>query len=116
MMPSDLLLACTLDATIGDPRWLPHPVRGMGYLVSWFEKRIRLLCAGPRALRLAGVFLAVGLPSLAFLLGWTLITAGTAIHEWVGRGIGLGLAPASPPADSASAVDADGENVFRPTM
>jgi adenosylcobinamide-phosphate synthase len=92
MMPGDVLLACALDATIGDPRWLPHPVCGMGYLVSWFEKRIRLLCAGPKALRLAGVVLALGLPSLAFLLGWTLIIAGTTIHEWVGRGIGLCLA------------------------
>lgn len=92
MMPGDLLLACGLDATIGDPRWLPHPVRGMGYLVTWVEKRIRLLCAGPRALRLAGVVLALGLPSLAFLLGWIMIVGGTAIHEWVGRGIGLCLA------------------------
>jgi adenosylcobinamide-phosphate synthase len=92
MMLGDFLLACALDATIGDPQWLPHPVRGMGYLVNWFEKRIRLLCDQRRSLRLAGVVLALGLPSLAFLLGWTLIVAGSAIHEWVGRGIGLYLA------------------------
>jgi adenosylcobinamide-phosphate synthase len=92
MTPGDFLLACALDATIGDPRWLPHPVRGMGYLVHWFEKRVRLLCVQPRALRLAGVVLALGLPSLAFLLGWISIVAGTAIHEWLGRGIVLCLA------------------------
>jgi len=92
MNPFDLLAACILDATIGDPRTWPHPVRWMGKLVAYAERSIRGLCDGPQSLRIAGSVLAVGLPSLAFLLGWTLIAAGTTAHEWVGRGIGICLA------------------------
>jgi len=92
MNPFDLLVACMLDATIGDPRTLPHPVRWMGKLVAYTERSIRSFCDGPRALRIAGSVLAVGLPGLAFLLSWTLIAAGTTVHEWVGRGIGIWLA------------------------
>ena len=92
MNPFDLLVACMLDATIGDPRTLPHPVRWMGTLVAYAERSIRSFCEGPRVLRVAGSVLAVGLPSLAFLLSWTLIAAGTTVHEWVGRGIGICLA------------------------
>jgi adenosylcobinamide-phosphate synthase len=92
MMPSDLLLACALDAAIGDPRWLPHPVRAMGYVVVRFEKAIRKVVTEPGALRVAGVVLAAGLPSFAFLLGWVMIASGSAIHEWVGRGSEILLA------------------------
>ncbi|HJT20043.1 MAG TPA: adenosylcobinamide-phosphate synthase CbiB [Nitrospira sp.] len=92
MMPGDLLLACLLDAVIGDPRWAPHPVRWMGSLIDGFEKQARAVFSGPSALRVAGVVLAVGLPSAAFLAGWTLIAVGAALHEWVGRTIEICLA------------------------
>lgn len=92
MNPVDLLVACALDATIGDPRTWPHPVRWMGKLVAYAERSIRRFCDRPPSLRIAGSVLALGLPSLAFLLSWTLIAAGTAAHEWVGRGIGICLA------------------------
>ena len=32
-----LLASIILDALIGDPRWYPHPVRGIGKLCSWSE-------------------------------------------------------------------------------
>lgn len=92
MRPGDVLLVCALDAMIGDPRWLPHPVKGMGLLVNWWEARIRSFCTQPTALRIAGLLVALGLPSLAFFLGWILITAGARLDEWVGRGIGVSLA------------------------
>ena len=92
MTSFELLAACTLDATIGDPRAWPHPVRWMGRLITHVEKRIRPLCRSPRALRVAGTVLALGLPSVAFCLGWALIAAGAAIHEWLGRGIAICLA------------------------
>ncbi|MGG3924283.1 adenosylcobinamide-phosphate synthase CbiB, partial [Geobacillus thermodenitrificans] len=34
-----LTLALFLDALFGDPRWLPHPVRGMGGLIAYFDQR-----------------------------------------------------------------------------
>jgi adenosylcobinamide-phosphate synthase len=36
-----LLCAWLLDALIGDPRSLPHPVRWMGSLIAWLEKALR---------------------------------------------------------------------------
>ena len=92
MTTIDLLLACALDAAVGDPRWLPHPVRGMSHLIVWFERAIRSAWTGPGALRVAGIALALGLPLFAFLLGDTLITAGAVIDERVGRGVGIFLA------------------------
>jgi adenosylcobinamide-phosphate synthase len=92
MTAVDLLLACALDAAIGDPRWLPHPVRGMGYLANRFEQGIQVVCTGTSALRVAGVVLAVSLPLVAFLLGWVLIAAGMAVNDWMGRGVEIFLA------------------------
>lgn len=34
-----LLVGFLLDCLLGDPRWLPHPIRLFGWLISWFEKR-----------------------------------------------------------------------------
>lgn len=36
-----LLASIILDALIGDPRWYPHPVRGIGKLCSWSESITR---------------------------------------------------------------------------
>ena len=34
-----LLIGFALDCFLGDPRWLPHPIRLFGWLIAWFEKR-----------------------------------------------------------------------------
>jgi adenosylcobinamide-phosphate synthase len=88
----DLLAACMLDAVIGDPNRWPHPVRWMGWLTTWVEKQARRFCVGPGSLRLTGAALALGLPSMACFAGWAVIIAGTAVHDWVGRGIEIWLA------------------------
>lgn len=62
-----LVAAFALDLALGDPRWLPHPIRGFGWFVARWETFWRAL-AGWIGLRLAGVFFAV-----------TAITAATAI-------------------------------------
>ena len=38
--PFILLLALALDALIGDPRWLPHPVRLMGWLTGILDRAL----------------------------------------------------------------------------
>ena len=40
---SQLLASILLDGLLGDPRWYPHPVRGIGKLVSWCETITRAL-------------------------------------------------------------------------
>jgi adenosylcobinamide-phosphate synthase len=35
-----LALALMLDFWLGDPRWLPHPVRGMGAFIAFLDRRL----------------------------------------------------------------------------
>ena len=35
-----ILAAVALDLVLGDPRWLPHPVRGIGRLAAWLESLV----------------------------------------------------------------------------
>lgn len=37
-LPWHLASAYGLDLLVGDPRWLPHPVRWMGRLIAWVER------------------------------------------------------------------------------
>ena len=36
---SSLVVAFLLDALLGDPRWMPHPIRWFGNGIAFFEKR-----------------------------------------------------------------------------
>ncbi len=92
MITGDFVLVCALDAAIGDPRWLPHPVRWMGLAVMWFERRARALCRSAQSLRRGGIVLALGLPLLSYLAGWLLIACADVMHVWAGRGVGIFLA------------------------
>lgn len=33
-----IFFACLLDLALGDPRWLPHPVVGMGKAIAWLDR------------------------------------------------------------------------------
>ncbi len=63
-----------LDLILGDPYWLPHPVRFIGRRISFFEKRLRK--PGAKHQKLAGVaevLLVSGstiLLTAVFLYGW----------------------------------------------
>ncbi len=58
-----LLAAIVLDALIGDPRWFPHPVRGIGWMISRSEALTRKISGN--------LYLAGGLTVFA-VLGATL--------------------------------------------
>ncbi|MEZ4285907.1 MAG: cobalamin biosynthesis protein [Nitrospira sp.] len=62
----DLALAAVLDVAVGDPRWFPHPVRGMGAVIGWIDHRIRTICRSEQTLQIAGVCLALGLPAAVY--------------------------------------------------
>ncbi|GAB4486373.1 MAG: adenosylcobinamide-phosphate synthase CbiB [Thermodesulfovibrionales bacterium] len=56
--PIDLICAFFLDLAIGDPRWLPHPVRLMGRLIMRIEAFLRTDLK-PESERAAGVLLVL---------------------------------------------------------
>lgn len=63
-----------LDALLGDPLWLPHPVVGMGKTISRTEKRARKRCGNdPARLRNAGRVLAFALPIATFVAAWAVL-------------------------------------------
>lgn len=79
MTGSELAMACLLDAAVGDPRWFPHPVRWMGSIVNWCDRRVHQLLLSPAKQRMAGILLAIVLPAGAYAAGAMLIWFGSAI-------------------------------------
>lgn len=76
-----ILLAILLDLLLGDPRWLPHPVQGIGWLAQRSEAPLRRLIANQKLAGIIAVLLVVGSTVLA---GFGLITAATVIHPLAG--------------------------------
>jgi len=75
-----LLIGVMLDALIGDPAWLPHPVVGFGKLIGGAE---HLLNKGG-ARKLKGALTAIILIAAAYLLFFWLRGFCYGCHKWVG--------------------------------
>jgi len=67
MEPCKLAAAYALDCCIGDPEWLPHPVRLMGWSIAASERALRHRGAGKNFELAAGGLIAVGVPVLSAL-------------------------------------------------
>lgn len=71
-----LLPGVVLDWLLGDPHWMPHPVRWMGRAIAWLEGVLRrAFPRTPAGERLAGALLALLIP-LAFGGGSWLLLEG----------------------------------------
>lgn len=66
MSPILLIAAYALDRLIGDPPWLPHPVRWMGAAIAVGERVLRPAARGPATAFLAGAALTLGLVGLSY--------------------------------------------------
>lgn len=74
--------ACAIDALLGDPAWLPHPVRVIGALVTCGDQRLNARGRGSRS---AGAVLALAVIGIA--------AAGGAIAaRWPVSAVGLAAA------------------------
>lgn len=60
-----------LDLLFGDPHWLPHPVRGIGWLISTGEKIMRKLF--PKRELLGGALMAVLVVAVSFAVPFLLL-------------------------------------------
>ena len=74
-----ILCAIGLDLLLGDPRWLPHPVRLMGSTALWFEKVWRRLITNER---LAGVATVLSVLTVTGLATTALLRGLAALHPW----------------------------------
>jgi|WetSurMetagenome_2_1015567.scaffolds.fasta_scaffold01700_2 adenosylcobinamide-phosphate synthase len=80
-LPWHLATAYVLDLLVGDPRWLPHPTRWIGLLISWVEEVFYDDHASPNVQRFAGC---------AF---WMSVAAGSVIGSVFLIQLGLHLSP-----------------------
>ena len=84
MTGGELAVACLLDVAVGDPHWFPHPVRWMGSIVDWCDRRVHRVLLSPAQQRMAGVLLAVVLPAGAYAVGVLLIWFGNSVDPMWG--------------------------------
>ena len=87
-----LLPAILLDLILGDPHWMPHPVRWMGAMIAGLEKVLRgLLPKTPGGERLGGILMAL-LVGGAFCGGSALLLWVLAlISPWLAWGVEVWL-------------------------
>ncbi len=75
--------AFLLDAAIGDPHWLPHPVRCIGQMIGTVERGLRKFQRTPRAERCAGVALVLATVLTVYGLSWLLIRISARISPFL---------------------------------
>ena len=92
MTGGELFMAAVLDALIGDPHWLPHPVRVMGRCIRWFDQEVRRISQSAISLRVAGICLAIGMPTVTFVLASIVIEEAEQFAEWFGASMSIVLA------------------------
>lgn len=75
-------IAILLDWIFGDPYWLPHPIRAIGWLIKKIEK---IVTGWKLNKRLQGVFLWVSVISITFLVSWSLLRILGMIHPLLNK-------------------------------
>ena len=83
-----LALAYGTDLLIGDPRWFPHPVRGIGLAIHWGERVLRRTIPWERV---AGALLVAVIVGASYAGSWWLLHATMAHSSWVGFAVGVVL-------------------------
>ena len=68
-----ILIGAGLDCLIGDPHWMPHPVRLMGALISALDKLWNREEDSPLVLRIKGFVLAAFVVSATLQITWGLL-------------------------------------------
>ncbi len=73
-----------LDWILGDPRWYPHPVVGIGRLISFLEPRLRRLAASELAGGGVLLVLTVGITALS---AWLAVAGAYAVNRYAGLAV-----------------------------
>lgn len=76
-----ILAAVLLDLLLGDPRWLPHPVVGIGRFIAFLEKWLRRLVGNER---LGGILLLVITVGATYLVAFMILQGAYAVSPSLG--------------------------------
>jgi adenosylcobinamide-phosphate synthase len=79
-----IFAVCIVDMVLGDPRWLPHPVRLMGIVIHCCDQLIFKLCQSPLTKRAAGAVLALGFPCGCYVIVREMIRYAEHLNEDLG--------------------------------
>lgn len=76
-----LCIGYLIDLMIGDPHWIWHPVRGMGWLISSYENIIRKRIRNSKKSEIiAGIFLVITVISISVLVPYGILYLSNIIH------------------------------------
>ncbi|NLD94215.1 MAG: cobalamin biosynthesis protein CobD [Fibrobacter sp.] len=79
--------ALLLDIILGDPRWLPHPVRGIAAIATVCERFFRKACFF--SLRIAGILTALTIIGLCSTAAILILKATSELHWTVAAAAGI---------------------------
>lgn len=79
-----ILLAFLTDLSLGDPRWMPHPVVLMGKCIEFLESILRPIARNPQSQLVAGALLTVTLVGGSWALTYYLLQWALQINLWFG--------------------------------
>ena len=80
-----LAVGFVLDLLLGDPHWMPHPIRAIGNLINLSERVLRrVFPATPTGERMAGIALVLVVAGLSTAIAALLIWAAYRINLWFG--------------------------------
>ena len=83
-----LLLGALIDAVVGDPHRLPHPVKLMGRLISLLEGRLRrVFPKTARGENCAGAVLWVTVAAISFIVPAALLMLCHQLSHWLGLAV-----------------------------
>ncbi len=80
-----ILIAILLDQLLGDPRWLPHPVRIIGAVCTGCERLTRAVLP-PLAAGITSVLLILALTGATT---WGMIAGANLLHPWLGTAVSI---------------------------
>ena len=87
MSPLVLLAICILDGCLGDPRWFPHPVRSMGWVIGKIDQWVIRNTFSPGTIAIIGVCLAFVLPGVSYVLVTGIIYFSINLHNSFGLAV-----------------------------
>lgn len=85
-----ILAALVVDIALGDPRWLPHPVRLIGAAISFGDRRLRTGSASQDARN--GALLASAVILLSGFLAWAIIAIAGSLSAVLGACVAVVIA------------------------
>lgn len=91
MRLSTFAASYALDWLVGDPQWLPHPVRVIGSSIGASERAARTIGSGKRFELAAGSVIAIGIPAASHAITWIIVRrahgsqrfAGFIVEAWL---------------------------------